>query len=530
MFALTASAQQLSREQAVEDVKAYIQLLEETHPDPYTRFGGIPYFKIKAQLLEESLPADGCSVGELRRMLSAFSSQLRDGHTNIRGGVESSRQVTVGCRLSLASDAIFIRQVAEGYDQRLVGSKLVAVEGKPVDELLELAATFIACENESDRRYTLATTFLGSYEYVKLLFPAMDSSLTYTLVTPQGDTVERAFEWKDTGSLVWKDEQPKREGGLFSYRFLDKDKKVAYFPFEAIFSQEAVEMLGDTPSTKGIISRITKHYYPELVEKYGEEEAIKRIPYLSEVFREALEAMKANHSEYLVIDLRRNDGGMTPIVKPMLYLLYGDRAFALAKGGGSVRKLSPLYLKKWNVTIDEFNSRNGTDFKVGDYWVYYEPELNAEEVEQKGKEARLEYLSDPEKTKEGWLRFIQDLDGKPIYSPKVVVLTSAYTFSAAYHLLYYIAKIDPDALTVGIAPSQAGNTPMEVTPFTLANSKLEGSISNYYQIMFPADDPRAEQFDPTYPMTWEKYKQYGFSIAKDAPLLYVMDLIGKKME
>jgi hypothetical protein len=54
-----------THEQAVEDTKTFLSLLESTHPDPYTNLGGKIEFKRKAEKLTDSLPPDGLSVPEL---------------------------------------------------------------------------------------------------------------------------------------------------------------------------------------------------------------------------------------------------------------------------------------------------------------------------------------------------------------------------------------------------------------------------------------------------------------------------------
>lgn len=53
-------------------------------------------------------------------------------------------------------------------------------------------------------------------------------------------------------------------------------------------------------------------------------QAIRQLPSLSEVFAHMLKEMKKEASSTLIIDLRNNSGGWTPIVLPTLYQLFGD--------------------------------------------------------------------------------------------------------------------------------------------------------------------------------------------------------------
>ena len=120
------------------------------------------------------------------------------------------------------------------------------------------------------------------------------------------------------------------------------------------------------------------------------------------------------------------------------------------------------------------------------------------------------------------LEYTRKLDGTPLYTPKVIVLSSPETFSAAFHFLYFLTEIG-HAKVVGTPSRQAGNSFMETTTFELPNTKIKGSISNSVQIMFPNDVQREKIFMPDYPMTWKDFSFYNFD--KNAEILYCIDLI-----
>ena len=64
---------------------------------------------------------------------------------------------------------------------------------------------------------------------------------------------------------------------------------------------------------------------------------------------------------------------------------------------------------------------------------------------------------------------------------------------------------------------------MEITPFTLPHTKLNGSISNSLQLYLPMDDPRAKQLRPDWTLAYDDYKRYGFD--EQAEVLYLLDKI-----
>ena len=116
---------------------------------------------------------------------------------------------------------------------------------------------------------------------------------------------------------------------------------------------------------------------------------------------------------------------------------------------------------------------------------------------------------------------LERLQGKPIYTPPVlVVLCDADTYSAAFHFMFYLRAFG--ARVVGVPSSQAPNTPMEMTPFTLPGSRLSGSISNSAQIFLPGE-PRAKLLAPDFPLTYEVLQRYRFE--EDAAVHYAVDLI-----
>ncbi|MDR1330732.1 MAG: peptidase S41, partial [Tannerella sp.] len=118
--------------------------------------------------------------------------------------------------------------------------------------------------------------------------------------------------------------------------------------------------------------------------------------------------------------------------------------------------------------------------------------------------------------------YTENLNGVPLYEPRVVVLTSPATFSAAYHFMYFLTQIG-GATVAGVPSRQAGNTFMETTAFELPNTRLSGSISNSVQVFFPADSVRGKTFMPDYAMTWSDYAKYDFD--ENAEILYVLDML-----
>lgn len=78
--------------------------------------------------------------------------------------------------------------------------------------------------------------------------------------------------------------------------------------------------------------------------------AIRQLPSLSEVFAHMLKEMKKEASSTLIIDLRNNSGGWTPIVLPTLYQLFGDHFLQTDMDIEFYRIISPLYMQNYRQT------------------------------------------------------------------------------------------------------------------------------------------------------------------------------------
>ena len=232
--------------------------------------------------------------------------------------------------------------------------------------------------------------------------------------------------------------------------------------------------------------------------------------------------MKSRNSSYLIIDLRYNAGGMAPLIKPLLYILYGDRYLNFNSDAEYIVKLSPLYLKKIGFNdIDGYNSSHHSNYKTGDY--SFSRFFNDFEAEMPLSKKR-------EIIESGYYRLGGDYIKKSILigmpEPQIIVLTSPQTFSAAYHFVYFLKSLGNTTI-IGVASRQAGNTFMETTPIELPNTKLRGSVSNSKQILFKSNPESGEILRPDLEMDWQTFKKFNFDA--NAEVLKAIEMIENKV-
>ena len=513
---VSAQNNQLTKEQMLEDFQYYVDLLEKTHVDPYTPIGGKVAFKVRVKEFENRITKLPNSVSDFSLLLTEFISFLKDNHTNfsIHNNTGGSKIKKMPFLFGSTTDELFIRAVKEPFAE-LYGAKLLSVNDIETHQLLKEVLKFRSSENKSNTTHNLGAA-LVSQNTANLLLSDSGYRYTFRFVTLEQDTIEREikmFPQSELSRMKWHTMHRNKivnSSGIFSYEFIDREEKIMYYRVDEMFSQEVVQMMKAYKAKHGNWVKQMYRYYPNIEEKYGEK-AHEYFPYFSESFYNMLLEMKKKKSDFLILDLSRNGGGYSEMAIPAMYMLAGDNFFNNQSDEKRVTRVSELYLNKYSISIDDYSKQQARKYKIGDY------NTSGFFAKQRDENKKEKYFKRLKKNKFGWLKFIQDLDGEPIYSPKIVVLTSENTNSAAFHFLTYLYK-HLDIKVVGVAPMQAGNTPMENTPFHLPNSKINGSISNSYQYLYSLDDPKAKLFLPDFPVTWKEIQE------KDAGRFSILEI------
>lgn len=512
------------RDTLVSDFKTFVKYLETTHPDPYSGFGGKVFFSQKAAEVEQQLRRQDYTKNDFVSLLGAFIAPMEDGHTGVwaEQGKTGKALRLLPVTLKVIPDQIIIGGICDSLKQFL-GSRVKTVNGVPLEQLLEKISTQIACENRYGQYMTLANDFPAHSFLKRRFFPNLGETVTIGVELPDGsaDEIVLSFLDQQTWNKLKQTVPPSYNevAGMdyLSYKFLDKQQQTMYFRFQSVMAREAYLFMHN--NGWGQIDEQVKNFYQWTLHKEmpaNIDSAIAGIPVMAEEFGKMLQQMKKNHSKYLIIDLRNNGGGFTPITLPTLYQLYGDDYLTTNMGVDFYRLISPLYMQKINSTLEDYNKQNHTEFAFGDY--QFERELSQNKPTE---QLRKEFV---EQSMGNAGEFISGLNGKPLYTPqKVFVITNSRTFSAAFHYAFYLWKMG--AVVVGVPSSQAPNTFMEQTPFVLPLTGINGSISNSAQYFLPPTDKRAKTFYPDFIPTYSDYKKYNFD--QQTELLYLLEMMGK---
>ena len=532
VLAFNSANAQIPTDSIVADFNEFIRLLEETHPDPYTNYGGKPFFRLEAMdtrfgLIEDSVT----SSDELARRITKFLAPLEDGHTNIDMGFSSffeEREPEMGAPISFwpISDGVVINSITTEHKD-LIGSRLIAIEGIPFKEICTNLAEFHSAENEIGRINLFCfINGLSPNELRKAIPDMRQDSITFLLQTPEGKQMNLTLPLIDRYGPSSNIElssvehtKPFPSQGNLSYLFVDDKKNTMYFRSSQIISRDALEIMINRGMDVGQYLKRTYMQFNEDEMPNDVDKALAKIPSFSDEFGKMLQVMKKNKSKNLIIDLQGNSGGFTPITLPTLYQLWGDKYLEEAPRFGIkfIQLFSPLYMKKMNITMEQLNAEmQDYGFILGDYIATSEGDSSPEEITDEYRDRMIEEMTSSVKDK------LMAQHGKPVYTPEhVYVLINPTTYSAAFHYAFFLWKMG--ATVVGLPSKQAPNTYMEATPFELPRTKLKGNISNSLQLFMPNDDPRAHQFTPDLMPTYEDYKHYNFDM--NTELLFLLDYI-----
>ncbi len=511
----------IPKDSLAKDFLFFCDKLESSHPDPYSAFGGKPYFSLARDMALERILSDSLSVNGFCDLLNEFIIPLKDMHTFVNyPNSNEVNEIRYVQRISfnVLNDGLMVAGIAEPYSQYL-GSRLLAINDVPADSLYKRMEKIKPSENRADNMQNLS--LWGNQDRILDRLGVNvngNDRVYYQLLTPQADTISLELpivereHIADVEMARLKSSLNLPKGNL-QYDFIDGKGNVMYLRLSSVMARENYKYCYDQgwDNARGDIEYHYKSVGKDMPENI--EEAINAIPSFFEEFYGMLTEMKDKGAEYLIIDLRGNGGGWTPITLPSLMMMFGDDYFSKRFEVKNIRLISDLYLHKTNQTIEELNRSWGTSMKLGDY-LFMDNDYQGDDIASIRKMMIQNAMTEiPE--------ILQSLDGKQLYQPKqIFVITDPGTFSAAFHYAFYLHKMG--ATLVGVPSGQAPNTFMEVTPFTLPCSGLSASISNTLQQFFPKDSPLAKELIPDVRIMSQDYARY--NLDADTPVLKILDI------
>lgn len=513
----------LSREAAEADVLQLASLLTETHPDPYAGGGGAVAFRRRVADILDALPSAGLSRAHLLRLLRPLVASLRDGHTVIARPA-SAAPARPGGRLwldwDLVEEQLYVGTVHRAQDRALLGARLAAIGGIPLAALLTRTGRLRGFDNAYTNLVHLAEALADPVRLGELLHPEKPAErVQVDLVCADGSPCTREFPLasEPPGTPIRPASAlaaPEVDAAGLGWAFLDAEATVAWLRIDTLLDyRERFERCRATGSLPYAAQRLAEVAARSLQAPppAALDTQIAAVPSATELLCRLFAAMRERRTRALIVDVRLNRGGDSFLETMLTYLLYGMEGLLSADYGYQVRRYSPLYLAHYTTHGDEEWRRIGESLRNGGYdfreereWHRYRREGLRDVDRQRRLREDQEYVAQAP----SFARVFAQGRWAAAWTPRVIVLTSAWTYSAGFDVAAALYK--QGALLVGVPSSQAGNCFIDSLPYRLAHSDLRGSIAFKWSRLFPDDPERGEILRPQIELTYDTLRQMDF--------------------
>ncbi len=519
----SALSDRLPRAALELDLTTLAHYLTRTHPEPYRRGGGRVAFNARLARLRASIPAAGLTREAFLRHVAPLVASLGDGHTTIylpATTAEVNRRVWVD--LDLAGEEVFVRRSYGANATSLVGRRLVAVEGVPLQILADRMEKLRGADNSTQNWVHLMDAFRESRWLARLLErPALPTSLRLSLRDADGGAVQehRVPVGPQAPTPVSEPKSrftiPKPNAAGIAWTILDGGEQgaVALLRISSLMRyREAFEVwrkagfqanLGSHLDTVALAA-VGKASFASL-KAVGAK--IAAIPSATETLLALRRAMVKGKVTRLIVDVRDNRGGNSFFTAIAQAVLFGPETLDEATPSYQVPRISSLYFENYKRrSVTQELRRRGLR-RLGDY--DFSQFFRYRARGKISKERKESVLAEAKGYSPTFARFVESPEGRRGIAPRhIAVVTSARTYSAAFGLATMLYR--RGAQVVGVAAAQAGNCYIDSLGYRLQHSGLQGTISYKKSVRFP-DDPRVgESLSPDYPLRYRYLAARGF--------------------
>ncbi len=498
----------LSRNEALSDLRQLVNMITETHPDPYFQIGSqIEFFRAVNSILNDVPEEVDTSALHLNAM--KISALAGDGHTSLDPLKSGGKKIWL--MLEPVDETLLILGVYEEKHRKLIGSSVMAINGIAIERIKENMKVFRGANGENNNLMHLMECFNNKFLMSFVVYgKVVDSdSIQLTLHNHESgyaSDVVFSFSERQPGELIFNREMelPSSESSDLSWTIFNGNK--GYLKIESMrkYRENFESQLSNGAS---------ENFLLELMERSGIdtgetlEEAISKIPSATEIIMEFLEKVRENGIRNVIVDLRENTGGNSYLAYILSYLLFGDKILSVDEGY-DVERYSEMYARQ---------------FDIGNFEVF---PGGYNFIDEKRWKDGLRGMSkdDFQKIVNSSRSFSKCLKNHvPVHNLNVYVLCSARTFSAGFDLLSFLGKCG--AKIIGVKPSQAANAFTNTIRYELEHSGLRGWISSKVMKKYH-DKPMFYEITPDIQIGLENYKKHGYAL--DTTVAETMKLIGSK--
>lgn len=524
-----------------EDLDQLRGLLEDSHPDPYTGGGGRVSFHRRVRAIHASIPKEGLSPPTFLRLVRPLVASVKDGHTFIHLGDRRRKKDRVfPVDWQIVEGSLVAARVYGKEYMDLVGGRLESLHGVQLAELVGRMQRMRGFDNENNNLVHLIEAIKSPEQLMELLDQKENKNRAVTVELILKDGSRHKTRLEPISSPFGTPIEPKTSIKLpvpnasdLAWGFLDAKRETAYLRIDSMMRyREAFEYWRGSGYRSNLQDHLNSVARKALKEKKKGQEKLPKsvdgkimlVPSATDTLRELFSTMKAASTRNLVVDLRKNGGGNSFFTVIMLYFLFGADFLPRADWGYQIPRYSELFFARHKKASRSDKLKGG--LKKGSY--DFSEEAAWHERVKKGPTKS--YLEHRKKHLEKALALSPTFNKeytsrrfRPGMPPRIVVLTSARTYSAGFDLAAQLYKSGAEIM--GVASSQAGNCFIDSLPFTLKHSGLQGTISYKLSFLFPGDPVAGRSLRPEVELDYSKLRQMSFD--PNATVLLALKHLGK---
>lgn len=503
----------LTRDDMARDLDQLVSFLTKSHPDPYRAVGGPVPFHRAAAAIRAALPAT-CPPQAWLARLRPFLALLQDGHTTIRAG-ESTADADE--RLPLAfgvlPEGLYVAGVAPEADSGWLGARLEAVGRRSAAELYHRTRTLLGCDNPLDvwRRLALATLQPDLWQAI-CDAPPGGRPAPLTLVLTDGPRATVAPGWTRHPRPGFRkapgvDVRPDRGPAQLGWRLVG-DGRLACLSIGPLMGyREAAEVWWATGYHEPLRQRARELGLGDPPTPEALRAVVSGMPSATAVLRELWTAMRTARTESLVVDLTEAPGGNSVLSALLAFAAYGLDALVQTDRGYQIPRYSPLYRANHGRVPAARPAMGGYDFGQEAAWrsAREDPRVRAA-LGHADWRALLQQVP----------TFAAAVDTWPTWRPRVVVVTSAFTYSAGFDVALQLRQLG--AQHVGVASAQAPNCFIDVLGYRLDRSGFTGTISFKESWAIPDAGWDLRALEPDVSLTYDDVVRFGGDSAAELRL------------
>jgi hypothetical protein len=530
--------EKIARKKLIQDVRQLTHILEQAHPDPYINSGGKVAYHRRLQELIIGIPEDGMTKEEFFFHISPFIAKLEDAHTGLYFDKELQDKDNPGgipLYFIPIEESLIVNAVTREEDFSLLGAKLVSIEGIVFDELINRVKNLQGFDNMSNLLGKLGRFGMLYFKNSLLrLVPEWkgNNQITVTLELSNGKREKKQLKVVGkrpdpllSGATKLELPNPKR---CFDYSYLDSENNIAYLKIDNMMTyREAHELFQNIGYND--FNFIPKIVYPRYNKDPVPEELsdiVKGLPSATEIFTSLFQEMKGNKTNYLIVDLRKCDGGQDYIILFLLYFIIGfEKAVNLIQSRSDVLKFSQFMndQTKDGINLEEIHYYKHVPLEINDYYFANDKTFTL----YQDTSSKIEDYSKSMEKMPSFYKEFKDKKHEAYYAPKkIIVLSTDVTHSSGFDLMLNLKHIG--AVTLGVASGQSGNCFGNVRMFELKESKIKGKVATRFFIAFPENPKTHLTLEPDFELTYDIFSSFDFD--ENAIVLYALGLIkGKKI-